>query len=301
MSNPRVSVVIPTYNRQQLVIDAIESVLAQTYSNFEIIVVDDGSTDATQESIQPYLNRIVYEVQQNKGVAAARNAGLRLAQGELICFLDSDDLWKREKLEKQVQFVDSHPEYGLIATEIQGINAGGEIRGGGKAEIYQIHNGMVADALLFANWIQTSTVMLQRKCLEQTGGFDEDVGQFGEDWLLWMKVAILFPIYFLPEPLVQYRFHAEQLTTHQPEKQFRSLMQCLHKLEKLPQFENRREKLREAEYRICMARAWRNRAAGDYGLAMQKLKQACRLRRIPAQPAIAMLRTMCESKLQGLR
>ena len=298
MAKPRVSVVIPTYNRQNLVVEAIESVLGQTFRDFEIIVVDDGSTDETAAKIQPYLARLIYTVQKNQGVAVARNTGIRLAQGEWICFLDSDDLWQPGKLAAQISFADTHPEYGLLASELQGFDANGKAGGSSKSAMYRIRNGLVVEDLLFGNWIQTSTVMLRRDCLDQVGWFDEDVGQFGEDWLLWMRVASKFPIYFMPEPLVSYRFHPGRLTLHQPEEQFRSLMRCLQKMSNFPQFQKKPHLLREAEYRICIGRGKGNLYVGEYDRAEAKLQRAYKLRTIPVLAAYLLLRTAIEKKFR---
>ncbi len=298
MRKPEISVIIPTYNRGNLIVEAIESVLAQTYSDFEIIVVDDGSTDDTAAKLQPYLDRVRYAVQRNRGVAVARNTGIQLAQGEFICFLDSDDLWEPGKLEAQLRFANDHPECALISTEICGFNGEKRALGQNKSASYDIRNGLVVEHLLFGNWIQTSTVMLRRKVLDQVGWFDEDVGQFGEDWLLWMRIASRFPVHFLPEPLVLYRFHPGQLTQYQTEEQFNSLMRCLHKLSVLPQFRQKPYLLHQAEYRICIERAWRDRTSGEYERAMVKLKRAFYLRRFPLVPLYLMIRTISESKLR---
>lgn len=301
MERPRVSVVIPTYNRREMVVEAIESVLAQTYRDFEVIVIDDGSTDGTEAHLQPYLasGRIAYERQENRGVAAARNTGIRLARGELVCFLDSDDLWSPTKLSVQIEFADSHPECALIATDLQGFNTEGKPCGRSKADMYKVRNGSgVAEHLLFGNWIQTSTVMVCKDRLDEVGGFDEDVGQFGEDWLLWMRVASKFPIYFIPEALVAYRFHPERLTEHQPESQFESLMRCLQKLADLPEFQRKPQLLREAEYRICVGRGKGNLFAGEYDLAIAKLKRASKLRSMPIIPMYWRMRVAASKYLR---
>ncbi len=299
MPKPRISVVIPTYNREELITEAIDSVLAQTYRDFEIIVVDDGSRDRTSDRVAQYGDRITYHVQENCGVAAARNAGIRLSQGEFVCFLDSDDLWKPQKLATQIRFADAHPEYALLSTELQGFDADGKVGGRRKAEMYTIRNGLVIEDLLFGNWIQTSTVMLRRDCLDEAGWFDEDVGQFGEDWLLWMRVVSRFPIYFLPEPLVSYRIHPERLSHYQPEIQFQSLMSCLRKISTLPQFQQNSKLIREAEYRICMGRARMNLHRFEYGLARAKLQRACKLRRVPLRAAYLLVRASLEDTLAG--
>lgn len=295
---PRISVIIPTYNRQELVVAALQSVLAQTITGFEIIIVDDGSTDQTEQRLQPYLDRIRYVKQANQGVAAARNTGIRHAQGELLCFLDSDDLWLPTKLEKQLDWASAHPEYALIATEIQGIDAAGRPTGARKTDMYQIQNGLVAEKLLFGNWIQTSTVMVRRAALERAGGFDEDVGQFGEDWLLWMRIAAESPIYFLPEPLAAYRFHNERLSTRQSSQQFRSLMLCLEKLSALPLFQQKPELLRQHEYNICLGRVWHDRSTGNYADALAKLRRARQLKPLALDPWRLWFRVMADKLLR---
>ena len=296
MAKPEISVVIPTYNRQDLVVEAVESVLAQTYTDFEIIVVDDGSTDDTAAKLRPYLDRLQYVVQKNRGVAAARN-GHPAGRRENLSVFWIQNLWEPGKLDAQLRFANDHPEYALISTEIRGFDGDKKFAGQSKASMYEIRNGMVAEHLLFGNWIQTSTVMLRRTCYE-VGWFDEDVGQFGEDWLLWMRVASKFPIYFLPEPLVLYRFHTGQLIQFQTEEQFRSLMRCLEKLSSVRPFQQKPQLLREAEYRICVGRAWRDRDSGEYERAMVKLKRAFHSRRFPIVPVYMMIRTVAESKLR---
>ena len=289
---PRVSVIIPTYNRGELLCLAIDSVLKQSYRDYEVIVVDDGSTDDTANLVRPYLDRITYIVQRNGGVAAARNNGIGAARGEFLAFLDSDDLWRPEKLETQVRFADANPQYGLIATEISSFNQRGRVPARTKSTMYAIKNGMVVEDLLFANWIQTSTVLVRRACLEHTGIFDESVGQFGEDWLLWMHVASRFPIYFMPEPLVEYRVHEENLTSHQPEAQFDSLMRILDKLRSVPQFKKKPELIRIAEYRIALGRGRGDVSVRAYDRAIPKLRRACRLKRVPVKAGALLLLAM---------
>src|SRR4030042_4827818 len=103
---PKVSVIIPTYNRGNLVLESIQSVFAQTFSDYEIIVIDDGSTDNTREVLHPYLSKLTYIYEKNSGQSFARNIGILASKGEYIAFLDSDDLWEPEKLETQVKLLD---------------------------------------------------------------------------------------------------------------------------------------------------------------------------------------------------
>jgi glycosyltransferase involved in cell wall biosynthesis len=289
---PRISVIIPTYNRQSLVLQAIETVLAQTFQDFEVIVVDDGSTDATEQCLEQFKGKIVYLKTANRGVAAARNSGIRLAGGEFICFLDSDDVWEPSKLQAQIEFADANPQYALIATEVRALDVSQKLAGGGKAAIYQIKNGMVADSLLFGNWIFTSSVMVRRSALDITGWFDEDVGQFGEDWLLWMKIAVRFPIYFIPDVLSFYRFQEDSLSVYRPEAQFVSLMKCVSRLAELPYFKERPDLIRRVQYRICMIRANSNLYNREYRLAGAKIRSALMLNRWSLSPYALMLKSV---------
>jgi glycosyltransferase involved in cell wall biosynthesis len=287
--SPRVSVVIPTLNRAALLREAIESVRAQSFRDFEIIVVDDGSGDGTAVWLGLQADiRAVF--QGGGGVTRARNAGIRAARGELICFLDSDDLWEPEKLARQIAYLDAHPECGLVATEISAFNERGLVPGRGKAAQYPIRTGNVARDLLFANWIQTSTVMVRRACLEAAGPFDEEVGNFGEDWHLWVRIATRYPVWFMPQPLVRYRVHDAGLTSAQPEAQFRSLLRILDKLAAIEPFRGEPWLIAEARYNICVIRAWRNAQAGERALAFEKLALARRQLVFPWRAWLATLR-----------
>jgi glycosyltransferase involved in cell wall biosynthesis len=294
-------VIIPTFNRASLVSGAINSVLGQSYRDFELIIIDDGSTDDTERAVRRYGNRILYHRQTNRGVAAARNAGIEVSRGEYLCFLDSDDLWKAEKLQVQVAFADAHPGYALIATEISPFDRHGAVAGRAKSRMYRIANGMVAEQLLFANWIQTSTVLVRAHCLKEVGGFDEEVGNFGEDWLAWMRMASRYPIYFLPQPLVLYRVHEETLTSHQPEAQYQGLMLILARLGSLPQFQAKPELLKVAKYRIALGRARRDLRSGAYCLALEKLRTACELWRLPIRAAVLLFRVKFATMLSRWR
>lgn len=197
----RVSVVIPTYNSGHLVVEAVESVLRQTCRPDEVIVIDDGSTDDTPERLRPYLDRIQYVPQTNGGVAAARNAGLALATGDLIAFLDADDAWHPHKLERQLAVLSQQPQIDLLATELTswpGQFAAAETLGRGAVVPVPL-----AEMLTF-NPLATSSVVVRREALERVGRFDTDL--FGpEDYDLWLRCAQATQVAILEEPLTGYR------------------------------------------------------------------------------------------------
>lgn len=215
-SLPQVSVVIPVYNREKFLKRAIDSVLAQTFDDFEIIVVDDGSTDGTPELLQCYKDQIITIRQENAGAAAARNAGIAAARGEFLAFLDSDDEWRADKLFAQIEYCKTHPHFALVYTDMvevvddvqvhESYLRSGAYRRVGEGNLYR--------SLLEENFIFTPTVLLRRKVAIELGGFDTDL-KICEDRDLWLRVAQVYPIGFLDRPLtVRYR-HGGNLTSDQ--------------------------------------------------------------------------------------
>ena len=206
MSSVKVSVIIPTYNRADMLVEAIESILSQTYQDFEIIISDDGSTDGTAEAILQFGDKIRYRYNENSGLpAVARNAGLKVARGEHVAFLDSDDLWLPDKLSKQIRILESDPGVGLVCSNAYVINHKGER----KQKLYQTpgqgKRGDVFIDLLKSNFIITSTCLIRRDALEQVGGFSEsDLLQVGEDYDLWLRIARTWIVEYIEDPLVYY-------------------------------------------------------------------------------------------------
>jgi len=202
-----VSVVIPTYNRYTLLKRAINSLLAQTYPIDEIIVVDDGSTDSTKD-IQNDFPEIIYIYQENQGVSVARNVGIQRAKNEWIAFLDSDDEWHKEKLEKQVAFHKKNPDILMSYT------AEVWIRDGEKVKIPKKYKKIGKDAFVenfsYCN-IAPSSVLLHKRLLEQVGLFDESL-RVCEDYDLWLRIALQHKIGLINEPLItKYAGHDAQL------------------------------------------------------------------------------------------
>ncbi|MBN8766981.1 MAG: glycosyltransferase family 2 protein [Thiobacillus sp.] len=217
-TQPTVSVIIPTYNREKFIGDAIKSVLDQTFQDFEIIVVDDGSTDGTAGVIKEfYSEKIRYIYQSNQGRSQARNHALNLAQGRYIAFLDSDDLYLPEKLGMQVDFMDKHPDYGMIYTSAYCVDENGN----SLPHVYEAKaSGWIYEDIAFfvPVTITLPTVMARREAFEAVGGFDENMERF-EDTDMWRRISKKFRIGAMQTYTCLLRTHHENsLITQNPGK-----------------------------------------------------------------------------------
>lgn len=205
----RISVVIPTYNSGPLLEEAVESVLAQTVPAAEVIVVDDGSLDDTAARMQRYRDRIEYIRQPNRRVAAARNTGLARATGDLVAFLDADDVWHPEKLARQVAVLNEHPTLGLLATWAKAWP-------GTFPELDQrpiVLECVPLVRLLVFNPLVTSSIIVRREVLDQAGRFDTEL--FGpEDYDLWLRCAQVSGCAILREALTGYRDTGGSVSKH---------------------------------------------------------------------------------------
>jgi glycosyltransferase involved in cell wall biosynthesis/ubiquinone/menaquinone biosynthesis C-methylase UbiE len=209
---PRVSVIITTYNRSNFISEAIDSVLGQTFLDFEIIVIDNGSTDNTGKVLEKYDSCICYmHLQENKGRSEARNIGIKAAKGEYIAFLDDDDIWLAQKLEKQVNFLDTHPDIGLVHAFTEVIDEKGSLLENetkNRLKLYRkalrfgyTYTGMSRLCVMFL-----SSVMIKKECLEKIEIFDPDIKAF-EDWDFYLRFALKYRIDTIPEILARYRMH----------------------------------------------------------------------------------------------
>jgi glycosyltransferase involved in cell wall biosynthesis len=206
----RVSVIIPTYNRAALVTEAVTSVLAQIYRDFELLVVDDGSTDATPAALAPFGSRVgVLRRKRRGGVSAARNLGAAAATGDWLAFLDSDDLWLPEKLAQQVDYLKSHPDVAICQTEESWVRKG--------VRVNAPHTCRKAEGDIFLPslnrcLVSPSAVMLHRRLFEAMGGFDESLPA-AEDYDLWLRITWRYPVGLVPAPLIIKRGgHPDQLS-----------------------------------------------------------------------------------------
>lgn len=205
--NPTVSVIIPNYNYGRFLREAIESVLAQTYPCREIIVVDDGSTDNSLEILAAYEKDKVKVIRQkNCGVGAARNAGVKASSGDLVAFLDADDIWLPEKLEKQVSIFQSDPEIGLVSCGMQEFDMQGNIINYQKSQVGWLSASVVAFETELI--VSGSAVIIRRNVFNKISGFDErEELHPSEDLEFFFRVSRICKIGFAQDVLVRYRNH----------------------------------------------------------------------------------------------
>jgi len=214
-----VSVIITTYNDIEYLKEAIESVLSQTYEDYEIIVVDDGSTVDPKPLLEDYLPLITYIRKKNGGVSNARNAGISASNGKYLAFLDSDDIWLPEKLELQIDYFNRFPNLGLVYTDTCKFDENGIILESlfHKSTIYDgPHDGMVFERLFSYNFVPFSSIVIRSCCLEKAkvGGFDEvKKGVIQDDFDFLLRLARYYPFGYIDGILMKYRIHGSNLTS----------------------------------------------------------------------------------------
>ncbi|MCI0512455.1 glycosyltransferase [candidate division KSB1 bacterium] len=206
---PLVSIIIPTFDRAPLLADAIRSVLKQTFQDFELIIVDDGSTDETSLIVSQIAPRARYFYQSRQGVSAARNTGIRQAQGRYLAFLDSDDLWRKKKLEIQLAAIQQDASIQICYTNEIWLRNGQHLN---QKKKHQKYSGWILEQLLPLCIISPSSVLIAREVLETVGLFDESL-IVCEDYDLWLRIGVRYPIHFIDQPLIYKRGgHADQLS-----------------------------------------------------------------------------------------
>ncbi len=212
---PKVSVIIPAYNAMTYLPETLESVLQQTFTDFEVIIVNDGSSDKIVQWADSLIDeRVKLISQSNQGVSTARNTAINEARGEYIAFLDADDLWQPTKLEKQVQFLDNNSPVGLVATWMiltdEHGNPGAEVK-------IDFKQGNITKELIEISLIPCGSIpMVRRSCFESAGLFDPTL-RFGEDWEMWTRIAIDYDFGLIKESLVYYRQHAKNSSKNSQE------------------------------------------------------------------------------------
>jgi glycosyltransferase involved in cell wall biosynthesis len=211
-----ISVIIPTYNRASFLREAITSALDQDFfgragpeHSFELFIIDDGSDDNTKEVVDSFGAQAIYHYQPHLGVSAARNLGLKLSRGEFVAFLDSDDLWKKEKIGTQMSFLKAFPEAGVCYTEEIWIRRGERLN---QKKRHRKYSGWIFDKVLPLCLLSLSSCLFRREVFEDIGVFDETL-PVCEDYDLGIRLAQKYPVYLIPAPLIVKRGgHADQLS-----------------------------------------------------------------------------------------
>lgn len=218
MSDPLVSVVIASYNMGQYLPLAVESILAQTYKNLELIVIDDGSTDDTEKTIQPLLvdARLTYIRQENQGQPKAKNNGIANCKGDFIAFCDGDDLWAPDKLEVQMPMFE-RAEVGIVYSEVSYIDEHNNRYD--KEAPYERFEGKVTEQLLIKNFVPFGTSVFRKACIEQSGIFNDSF-KMGIDWDLWLRYSLNWEFAFTPAKTYVYREWSGQMSKNMEGRYF---------------------------------------------------------------------------------
>ena len=210
-NSPLVSVVLPTYNCARFLPESVGAVLSQTYTHYEVIVVDDGSTDNTKDVLNPFMQKIRYiKLEQNKGLPVARNTGIQSARGKYVAFIDADDLWLPEKLQTDIEYFETHPEVSMVYSKHINIDEKGRVVNGSVKK--QLPSGNVFTQLFSEqNFVIASSVVVRKNVFETTGLFDEQLFNC-QDWDLWLRIAFHFQVAGINKPLVKYRHNPHSLS-----------------------------------------------------------------------------------------
>jgi hypothetical protein len=219
MNNHLVTTIIPTFNHGRFICDALDSVISQSYKEIEIIVVDDGSIDDTVERVAKYGNAVKYLYQENRGCGPARNTGIIKACGNFVAFLDADDIWQKEKIEKQIEVINAYPGTGVVGCGFNYIDNNGKFKS--KPIIkrnYKRSNALYND-LMVRNIIygSSSGALVKKECFNKVGLFDEKL-PYREDWDMWFRIGRIYDIRFVEEALVYIRLHRERMTAGDPKR-----------------------------------------------------------------------------------
>lgn len=213
-SVPEITVVITCFNYGHYLEGCLNSVFNQTYQDYEVVVIDDGSTDSTCEVAEAFMGRpnMRYISQENSGQARAKNRGIEMARGRYLAFLDADDLWEKEKLVKQIRLFE-RPSVGVVYSRARLFDEKGALLALKDPQKYlKPRSGMVVRWLFIDNFVCFSSSIVRKECLERFGGFDETL-RMGIDWDLWLRIATRYEFDFVDKPLLLYRVgHAGQMS-----------------------------------------------------------------------------------------
>jgi len=263
----RVSVIVPVFNGEKYIGETLRSVFSQDYANLEVIVVNDGSTDATLQEILPFRDHsnFIYLEQPNRGVSAARNKGLMCATGEFVAFLDHDDLWLPQKIRLQVEYLTSHPEVALVHSDYSAIDANGSPTYLYRSPRWPTNvEGYCFKDLFIRNRLALLTVMVRTACLDRVGEFNEKITA-AEDYEMWLRLAWYYPFGYLSERLAYYRLHDSNASCNKLNMELMELFVIDSILAKFPEVSRIirrrlvRERLGELNYSVGSLYMWLQR------------------------------------------
>ena len=257
-----VTVLIPTFNRAKFIGEALASVFAQTYEDYQVVVVDDGSTDETETVLQPWLSKIRYFKKDNGGPSSARNFGIRHSGTAYIAFLDSDDRWEPTFLDVAMQLIRQNPALGLVTAahvvEPEGVK---------RPKIPESRlEGNLYPRLFQNNFVTTSAVVVQRECFDTVGLFNEELRQAG-DYDMWLRIAQAYPIAFVKEYLCRYGSHSHNISNNVV--QHKLFLQQVLKANYDP------NRISEKEWRVRYSRAWVSLGRAYVDLAQKGSAHKC--------------------------
>lgn len=294
MEKPTVSVVIPTYNRGGCVCRAVDSVLGQTYQDYEIVVVDDGSTDDTRDQLSRYGDRIRYAWKSNGGAGSARNEGLRQARGRYIAWLDSDDVWLPFKLDLQMQVFEQLPDVQLVSSDLSTLTEAGEVVSSYAAEYFhayrrygsnldniyaqtttldcnveiygtpvanvKVHTGNIYEKMIWGNLLGTPTIVFERDLVQEVGMFDESLPCF-EDYEFHLRMCKVAKVGYIDLPTMIYDSIGPDRLSHDSEETLISQQLLLLRLiRKIAQWDPELLERYPSWYDQCLARSHVNLA-----------------------------------------
>lgn len=214
MSKPLISVVLPVYNCERYIGAAIASILNQSFDDFELIIINDGSSDASDKIISSFTDsRINYIQQENKGLAKTLNNGVSVALGKYVARMDADDISEPNRFERQIEVFKKNADVGIVSSNVEYINEDGCPMG---LSLSYISEGLILKALKKGNIIFHPTVMFKKDIFEQVGGYDEVIGCYFEDYLLWLEMLKLTRIATIRRPLLKYRILSSSISRNKP-------------------------------------------------------------------------------------
>lgn len=250
---PLISVIIPAFNSERTIQETINSVLCQTVSDFEIIIINDGSQDSTLEAISSISDhRIAVFSYPNMGVSASRNRGLRYASGDYIAFLDADDLWTPDKLESQLKALRSRPEAAVAYSWTDWIDQFGKfLRPGGHIT----KNGNVHSDLLLRDFVESgSNPLIRKEALIKVGNFNESLSA-AADWEMWLRLAALYEFVAVPSPQILYRVSSQSMSTNVWKMEAESLQVIEQALDRVPESRSQKRQILGQRYQYLTLKA----------------------------------------------